>query len=156
MALLLSRAVSRAAQRAAVQAQAARASSTFADRANPVYPSPWNKWFPYEPVPSTPKLGPYRVKVSNKETYFFCTCGESAAQPFCESGGCKLPGFSPMPFVPRDDGTISLCGCKKAPSHECNGACISLYSDLNPVMASLVGFSGCFVFGVFLSWIFHP
>eukprot|EP00969_Alexandrium_andersonii_P316990 14004491-Alexandrium_andersonii.AAC.1 len=32
-----------------------------ANRENPVYPSPWNKWFPYEPIPSTPQIAPYRV-----------------------------------------------------------------------------------------------
>mmetsp|Transcript_47525 Transcript_47525/g.95882 ORF Transcript_47525/g.95882 Transcript_47525/m.95882 type:complete len:159 (+) Transcript_47525:98-574(+) len=158
MSGLLARAASRAAQQAA-RPQAMRASSTWANRENPVYPSPWNKWFPYEPVPSTPKIGPYRVHCDNTTTYFFCTCGESSTQPFCESGGekcAKCPEFAAMPFTPRDSEMVSLCGCKKAPGVYCNGACVSLYADLYTPAACAVGFGGCFVSGLFLSWWFHP
>uniref|UniRef100_A0A7S4QX26 Iron-binding zinc finger CDGSH type domain-containing protein n=1 Tax=Alexandrium monilatum TaxID=311494 RepID=A0A7S4QX26_9DINO len=159
MAAILARAGVRAAQRSAVQQQVMRANSSWAARANPVYPSPWNKWFPHEPVPSTPKVGPYRVRLENTETYFYCTCGESATQPFCESGAekcTKCPEFASMPFSPKDSETASLCGCKKAPGVYCNGACISLYADLNTGIACLVGFSGCFVSGALLTYMFHP
>eukprot|EP00408_Alexandrium_pacificum_P020250 CAMPEP_0171185248 /NCGR_PEP_ID=MMETSP0790-20130122/16204_1 /TAXON_ID=2925 /ORGANISM="Alexandrium catenella, Strain OF101" /LENGTH=81 /DNA_ID=CAMNT_0011650265 /DNA_START=17 /DNA_END=259 /DNA_ORIENTATION=+ len=81
MAGLLARAASRSVQQAAKRPQALRLSfSSLATRENPVYPSPWNKWFPHEPVPSTPKIGPYRVHCDNTTTYFYCTCGESSTQ----------------------------------------------------------------------------
>uniref|UniRef100_A0A7S2ANL6 Uncharacterized protein n=1 Tax=Alexandrium andersonii TaxID=327968 RepID=A0A7S2ANL6_9DINO len=155
----LLRAASRTAQQAARRPQAARLNSTMANRENPVYPSPWNKWFPYEPIPSTPKIGPYRVHLDNTQTYFFCTCGESSCQPFCESGAeqcAKMPQFKSMPFSPKDSETASLCGCKKAPGPYCNGACISLYADLHTPMACAVSFGGCFVSGLLLTWWFHP
>merc|ERR1719282_1112059 len=49
--------------------------------------SPWNKWFPYEPVPFSPKLGPYKVWCEEGQLYKFCACGESRTQPWCECNG---------------------------------------------------------------------
>merc|ERR1719240_1971963 len=42
----------------------------------------WHKWFPYEPVPVSPQLGPYVVNVNggHGEVYNFCACGESDTQ----------------------------------------------------------------------------
>mmetsp|Transcript_44359 Transcript_44359/g.126606 ORF Transcript_44359/g.126606 Transcript_44359/m.126606 type:complete len:158 (-) Transcript_44359:40-513(-) len=157
MSGLLAQATSRAAK-AQVKRQVVRTCASWAERANPVYPSPWNKWFPYEPVPSTPKIGPYPLKLSESETYFFCTCGEGAAQPWCEGSEecCKVSPFKPMPYKPKNTGTILVCGCKKAPGVECNGTCALLYSDLNPLMGCVLGFSSSFLTGLFLTWIFHP
>merc|ERR1719160_1531722 len=55
----------------------------------PKIPSLWNKWFPYEPVPFSPKLGPYKEQVVAGATYQWCACGESNTQPFCDEVGCK-------------------------------------------------------------------
>eukprot|EP00928_Gymnodinium_smaydae_P002769 TRINITY_DN109_c0_g2_i4.p1 TRINITY_DN109_c0_g2~~TRINITY_DN109_c0_g2_i4.p1 ORF type:complete len:171 (-),score=17.99 TRINITY_DN109_c0_g2_i4:116-559(-) len=128
-------------------------------RSNPVYPSPWNKWFPHEPIPSTPQLGPYKTPCIGGEMNHFCTCGESTTQPWCESPGerCgKVPEFSPRPYVARHTGTKLMCGCKKAPDSLCNGSCINLYADLYPVNAALVGMGASFVGSVFLTWMVHP
>merc|ERR1719198_161928 len=66
----------------------------------PRYPSPWNKWFPYEPIPCSPKLGPYKENCTGGQVYHFCTCGESRNQPWCESdasGACAVnPKFTPI------------------------------------------------------------
>merc|ERR1719487_539513 len=68
----------------------------------PRYPSPWNKWFPYDPVPCSPQMSPYKVLCEGGETYQFCTCGESRNQPWCESSGagaCSVnPKFTPMMY----------------------------------------------------------
>ena len=128
-------------------------------RQNPVYPSPWNKWFPYEPVPSTPKIGPYYVHCSASEDYYFCTCGESNAQPFCESPGdrcAKQPLFVPKFYKPRYDGKKLLCGCKKAPGEMCTGACVLMWADVHPFMFSMYMYGSCFVFGILSAWMFHP
>jgi len=128
-------------------------------RENPVYPSPWNKWFPYEPIPSTPKIGPYYVHCSASEVYHFCTCGECKTQPFSEGTGnvCgNQPLFRPKPYTPRYDGKKLLCGCKKAPGEMCNGACVLLWADVHPFMFSVYCFSSCFAFGLFSAWMFHP
>merc|ERR1712038_426980 len=48
----------------------------------PRLPSPWNKWFPYEPVPCTPRFLPYKVYCVQGEKYHFDSSGESRTQPW--------------------------------------------------------------------------
>merc|ERR1719401_840022 len=126
---------------------------------NPVHPSPWNKWFPHEPVPSTPQVGPYKTPVVAGGMYHYCTCGESTAQPWCESPGdkcAKCPEFAPRAYEPRFTETVKICGCKKAPDVECNGTCVVMWCDVNTAQAGVYGFGISFVFGVFLTWMMHP
>jgi CDGSH iron-sulfur domain-containing protein 3 len=64
--------------------------------------------------PSTPKVaqsGPYQVQLEAGKPYFWCTCGHSAKQPFCD-GSHKGTNFQPMRFVADSSGTVNLCGCK--------------------------------------------
>mmetsp|Transcript_94606 Transcript_94606/g.267088 ORF Transcript_94606/g.267088 Transcript_94606/m.267088 type:complete len:179 (-) Transcript_94606:79-615(-) len=123
--------------------------------------SPWNKWFPYEPVPCSPKIGPYVVNVEGQQTYWWCSCGESRTQPWCEGeggpSGCQCRGFAPLPYVPRYSGRKLLCGCKHAGQKPlCNGTCCLVWSDVNTVPAIGLGFLGSFVTGLFLTWMMHP
>merc|ERR1712000_625801 len=121
------------------QRTATRACASWAQRTNPTYPTPWNKWFPYEPVPSTPQFTPYKVQVSTKEVYYWCSCGESSTQPWCESGGVKCrkcPEFAPMVYVPKFTGTKLMCGCKKSANGECFGTCIIFWADYHPFQAA--------------------
>mmetsp|Transcript_2846 Transcript_2846/g.7375 ORF Transcript_2846/g.7375 Transcript_2846/m.7375 type:complete len:159 (-) Transcript_2846:75-551(-) len=158
MAGLLARTIGRAAGRSSV---ASRSFSTpgFEGRQNPVYPTTWNKWFPYEPVPSTPKIGPYQVLVEEKTVYHFCTCGESASQPWCETPGArcgKMPEFVPKVHIPAMTKAELFCGCKKAPSEMCNFTCATLYADQSPFAAGGIALAGCWAFGVFSTWLMHP
>ena len=41
--------------------------------------------------PITPQKSPYKVKVEKGKTYFWCSCGESQKQPFCD-GSHKREG----------------------------------------------------------------
>lgn len=43
--------------------------------------------------------------------YFFCTCGESAKQPYCDGSHRGTP-FVPLPFQPEKAGKKALCLCK--------------------------------------------
>mmetsp|Transcript_2844 Transcript_2844/g.7370 ORF Transcript_2844/g.7370 Transcript_2844/m.7370 type:complete len:160 (-) Transcript_2844:107-586(-) len=159
MAGLLARTIGRAAGRSSV---ASRSFSTpgFEGRQNPVYPTTWNKWFPHEPIPSTPKIGPYQVPVEEKTVYHFCTCGESASQPWCEAPGArcgKMADFVPKVHIPGSTKSEHFCGCKKAPTELCNGTCIILYADLFPFQVCAIAFGSAFTFcGVFLTWMMHP
>ena len=73
----------------------------------------------------TPKIAqkaPYPVEVSEGRTYFWCTCGRSTRQPFCD-GSHKETGFEPMKYTASKDGKLFFCGCKatgKAPL--CDGS----------------------------------
>lgn len=123
--------------------------------------SPWNKWFPYEPVPCSPKLGPYAVKVQAGQEYRWCACGESASQPWCDEscgpGGRASPGFKAVSYVPMFTRTEYLCGCKHSGQKtQCNGTCKLMWIDQNTVAAGAMGFVGSFFFGIFLTWMMHP
>ena len=61
--------------------------------------------------PVRPQLGPYQVELNEGKPYFFCRCGRSAKQPFCD-GAHKGTGFEPLRFTAPSTGTHNLCGCK--------------------------------------------
>lgn len=44
-------------------------------------------------------------------TYYWCACGKSAKQPFCD-GSHKGSTFSPVAFTLDKPKTVFLCGCK--------------------------------------------
>ena len=50
-------------------------------------------------------------------TYWWCACGLSKTQPFCD-GSHKGTGFAPTEAEVAAPGTIAWCGCK----HSKNGA----------------------------------
>ena len=54
---------------------------------------------------------PYQVELVEGKAYFWCRCGRSAKQPFCD-GGHKDTQFQPMRFVAEKSGTVNICGCK--------------------------------------------
>jgi len=39
--------------------------------------------------PTTPQKGPYKVKVEKDKIYFWCACGLSLKQPFCDGSHKK-------------------------------------------------------------------
>jgi CDGSH iron-sulfur domain-containing protein 3 len=61
--------------------------------------------------PTVAQKGPYPVAVEAKKTYFWCACGRSANQPFCD-GSHKGTEFTPVKFEATESGTVYLCGCK--------------------------------------------
>ena len=65
---------------------------------------------------------PYKVDVQEGKTYFWCSCGKSAKQPFCD-GAHKDTEFEPVAYKAEKDGEVYFCGCKataKVPL--CDGA----------------------------------
>ncbi|WP_020408702.1 glutamate synthase-related protein [Hahella ganghwensis] len=54
---------------------------------------------------------PKRVSLNKGETYYFCVCGRSGNQPFCD-GSHKGTEFTPKGFTPEEDGEAYLCACK--------------------------------------------
>ena len=72
--------------------------------------------------PIIAQKAPFPVEVEAGKTYFWCACGKSANQPFCD-GSHKETGISPQKFTAESDGRVFFCGCKhsaKAPM--CDGS----------------------------------
>ncbi len=61
--------------------------------------------------PHVAQKAPYAVQVEAGKSYYWCACGKSAKQPFCD-GAHKGSEFSPKPFTAEKDGPAYLCGCK--------------------------------------------
>ena len=61
--------------------------------------------------PVVAQKGPYQVELTQGKAYFWCKCGRSKRQPFCD-GGHKGTGLEPGKFVAESTGTFNLCGCK--------------------------------------------
>lgn len=54
---------------------------------------------------------PYGTPLEAGKTYYWCACGRSAKQPFCD-GSHKGTDFTPQAYVAEKSGTAWLCGCK--------------------------------------------
>lgn len=54
---------------------------------------------------------PAKVSLNKGEEYYFCTCGRSSKQPFCD-GSHKDTDFKPKSFKAEEDGDAYLCKCK--------------------------------------------
>ena len=73
-----------------------------------------------EPVVAGRK--PIPVEVEAGKTYWWCSCGKSARQPFCD-GSHKGTDFTPVRYDATQTGKVWFCACKhsaKAPL--CDGS----------------------------------
>jgi CDGSH-type Zn-finger protein len=62
--------------------------------------------------PIVAQKGPYRVKAEAGRIYFWCACGRSRTQPFCD-GSHKGTGLAPVKWSCTDAGEVWFCGCKQ-------------------------------------------
>jgi len=65
---------------------------------------------------------PIPVEVEAGKSYFWCSCGQSSKQPFCD--GChKDTEFTPQKYTAEKDGKVFFCGCKhSANAPLCDGS----------------------------------
>lgn len=54
---------------------------------------------------------PAKVDLKEGEKYYFCMCGRSKSQPFCD-GSHVGTGFTPKAFTAEKTGNAYLCQCK--------------------------------------------
>lgn len=65
---------------------------------------------------------PYATEVVEGKSYFWCSCGRSAKQPFCD-GSHKGTGLSPVKYTAEKTGKVFFCGCKATAKQPlCDGA----------------------------------
>jgi CDGSH-type Zn-finger protein len=61
--------------------------------------------------PTIYQKGPFPVQVEASKTYFWCACGKSSKQPFCD-GSHKGSDFTPVKYEATETKTVYFCGCK--------------------------------------------
>ncbi len=54
---------------------------------------------------------PIRTELEKGQEYYFCVCGRSASQPFCD-GSHAATTLKPRPFTAAEGGDAYLCRCK--------------------------------------------
>ena len=64
-------------------------------------------------TPEMPQKAPYPVAVEAGKSYYWCACGKSASQLFCD-GSHKGSEFSPTPYKAEESKTVYFCGCKQS------------------------------------------
>ena len=58
------------------------------------------------------RKAPYGVDVEEGKTYYWCACGRSKNQPYCD-GSHQGTAIEPDAFTPEKTEKAWLCGCKK-------------------------------------------
>lgn len=61
--------------------------------------------------PTIAQKSPFAADVEAGKTYWWCACGKSARQPFCD-GSHKGSDFVPLEFKADETKTVWFCGCK--------------------------------------------
>jgi CDGSH-type Zn-finger protein len=65
---------------------------------------------------------PFATEVEAGKAYFWCSCGLSQNQPFCD--GSHMGGdFTPVKYAATESKTVYFCGCKSTASQPlCDGS----------------------------------
>jgi CDGSH-type Zn-finger protein len=62
------------------------------------------------------------TKVEKDKKYFWCACGRSKEQPFCD-GSHAGTGILPVFYEAKQDGNVAFCGCKHTKNEPlCDGS----------------------------------
>jgi len=76
--------------------------------------------------PEIAAKSPFAVGVEQGKDYYWCACGRSKGQPFCD-GSHGGTGLGPVKFTASETKTVYFCGCKHGQSGVlCDGSHKSL------------------------------
>jgi len=75
------------------------------------------------PTPVRASDTPFAIAVEEGKDYWWCACGLSKTQPFCD-GSHKADGvFNPVKHTAAKSATVYFCGCKSTGSPPlCDGS----------------------------------
>ncbi|MCM2280073.1 MAG: CDGSH iron-sulfur domain-containing protein [Oligoflexia bacterium] len=65
--------------------------------------------------PTIASKTPLAVPVEKGKDYYWCACGKSKSQPFCD-GGHRGTSFTPVKYTATEAKTVYFCGCKQTRS----------------------------------------
>jgi len=63
--------------------------------------------------PIAAQKSPYRAEVQAGRNYFWCACGRSRKQPFCD-GSHSGTGITPVVYTAQETKEVWFCGCKSS------------------------------------------
>lgn len=63
--------------------------------------------------PTVAQKGPFMIEVVAGKDYWWCACGRSKNQPFCD-GSHKGSEFSPIQWKATEAKAVYFCGCKNS------------------------------------------
>jgi CDGSH-type Zn-finger protein len=61
--------------------------------------------------PKIAQKTPFVIDVEAGKTYYWCACGASKKQPFCD-GSHQGTEFVPLAYTAAETGKAAFCGCK--------------------------------------------
>ncbi|EPR59038.1 zinc finger CDGSH-type domain-containing protein [Toxoplasma gondii TgCatPRC2] len=115
----------------------------------------WQEWWPYDPQPQPQTTNPYLVHCEKGKVYWWCSCGLSKTQPWCD-GAHKGTPFKPVMYIPSITGKKLLCGCKHSGSRPlCNGTHLWVKCNNNTPLACVASFAAAFSVGVASTYLMH-
>lgn len=89
--------------------------------------------------PTIADTKPIPVNLEAGEEYYWCACGRSQNQPFCD-GSHRGTDFTPLDFTAEETGEAWLCMCKHTGNPPyCDGTHAKLPSDNEPVSIAAAG-----------------
>ncbi len=72
--------------------------------------------------PISAQKAPYGIQVEAGREYWWCACGRSKSQPFCD-GSHKGTGLAPMQYTAEKSAEVWFCGCKQTQGRPlCDGS----------------------------------
>jgi len=73
--------------------------------------------------PVIAQKAPYPIEVEEGKSYYWCQCGQSKKQPFCDGSHRKEGKFKSLKYLATESKKMFFCGCKMTSNQPlCDGS----------------------------------